>query len=36
MGQAIVKDYPEFKDMYNRYLADDELNIVESPSLGKG
>jgi hypothetical protein len=35
MGQAIVKDYPEFKDMYNRYLADDELNIVESPSLGK-
>jgi hypothetical protein len=36
VGQAIVKDYPEFKDMYNRYLADDELNIVESPSLGKG
>jgi hypothetical protein len=36
MGQAIVKDYPEFKDMYNRYLADDELNIVESPILGKG
>jgi len=36
MGQAVLKDYPEFKDMYNRYLADDELNIVESPSLGKG
>jgi hypothetical protein len=36
MGQAILKDYPEFKDMYNRYLADDELNIVESPILGKG
>jgi hypothetical protein len=35
MGQAVVKDHPEFKDMYNRYLADDELNYVESPSLGK-
>jgi len=35
MGQAVLRDYPEFKDMYNRYLADDELNIVEPISLGK-
>lgn len=27
-AQAIINDYPEFKQMYNRYLSNDELNVI--------
>lgn len=27
-AQAIIADYPEFKQMYNRYLSNDELNVI--------
>lgn len=33
LGEAIAADYPGFKQMWTRYLSQDELNYVSSPIL---